>query len=172
MTHLIDVPTVLSIVSFVFTIYFWMVKANREAPKLDFYQLNDFMAIVRTKRDCDEVKRLCLSHRDQGGVLIMNQSARQNSIVLFDCYLLTEEGEVQGDWGYSGEDKPPWNIGPDSTIAFSPACFFDVPNDYEVPEDLTFRIEFITASGKRFQHTFQQYAPRLKKENPIVSKAA
>ena len=50
------------------------------------------------------------------------------------------QGErVKGFWGWSGEDKPPWNIGPESTIAFSPACFFDVPEDFEVPENPEFR---------------------------------
>ena len=67
------------------------------------------------------MKRLCLQQLETGGVLIVNHSTRQNSVVTFDCFLHTPRGTIAGDWGYGGEDKPPWNVGPESTIAFSPS---------------------------------------------------
>ena len=118
------------------------------------------------------MKRLCLQQLDTGGVLIVNHSTRQNSVVLFDCFLQTEGGPIQGDWGFSGDDKPPWNIGPESTIAFSPACFFDVPEDFEVAENPEFQIQFITASGKRFSHRFTKQAPRLRAATEPLKQAA
>jgi hypothetical protein len=161
MDGMIDFRMLLSAASFLFTTYFWFVKARRERPNLQFFQLNDFRSVCRRHPDRKDVKRLCLQQLDTGGVLIVNHSTRQNSIVVFDCFLQTNDGEIQGDWGYSGDDKPPWNVGPESTIAFSPACFFDVPEDFEVPEDPTFRIRFITASSRQFTHTFTHQAPRL-----------
>ena len=101
-----------------------------------------------------------------------NHSTRQNSIVLFDCFLITGQGLIQGDWGYTGDDKPPWNVGPESTIALSPACFFDVPEDFEVPADLEFHLQFLTASGKEFSHRFTKKAPRLRASNPPLQQAA
>lgn len=160
----IDFSVLLSGISFIFTAYFWFVKARRERPNLEFYQLCDYRTACRRHPDSSDQKRLCLQQLDTGGVLIVNHSTRQNSIVLFDCFLQTGVGEIQGDWGYSGEDKPPWNVGPESTIAFSPACFFDVPEDYEVPENPRFRVEFVTASGKQFSHSFTKRAPRLRSE--------
>ena len=160
----IDFGVLLSGISLLFTAYFWFVKARGERPNLEFYQLSDYRATCRRHPESTNLKRLCIQQLDTGGVLIVNHSTRQNSIVLFDCYLKTERGEVQGDWGYSGEDKPPWNIGPESTIAFSPACFFDVLEDFEVPENPEFRLEFITASGKTFSHDFTKLAPRLRSE--------
>lgn len=168
----VDYSLVLSGVSCLFTAYFWLVKARKERPHLEFYQLSNFRASSRRHPEREGVKRLCLSQLDTGGVLIANHSTRQNSIVLFTCYLQTERGEIRGDWGYTGDDKPPWNIGPESTIAFSPSCFFDVPEDYQVTEDLAFRVEFITASGKRFSHQFTKQAPRLVDDMQPLSRAA
>ena len=168
----IDIGILLSGLSVLFTTYFWFVKARGERPNLQIYQLSDFRSACRRHPHCDDQKRLCLQQLDTGGVLIANHSTRQNSIVLFDCALLTDRGEIPGDWGYSGDDKPPWNIGPESTIAMSPACFFDVPEDFEVPENPTFRIEFITASGKTFSHRFTKQAPRLRASTQPSSQAA
>ncbi len=158
--------------SLLVTIYFWLIKANRERPQLEFFQLCDYRAACRSQPDLKGLKRLCLQQIDTGGVLVVNHSTRQNSVVLFDCYLQTERGEILGDWGYTGDDKPPWNIGPESTISFSPACFFDVSEDYEISDNLQFRIEFITASGKRFSHQFAKFAPRLGASARRTSKAA
>ena len=94
-------------------------------------------------------------------VLMVNHSTRQNSVVLFDCYLITEEGRIRGEWGYGAEDKPPWNVGPESTIAFSPACIFDLPDDEEVPEYPEVLMQFITASGKHFSHRFTKCTPQF-----------
>jgi len=157
----IDVPILLSSVSFLFTTYFWFVKARGERPNLKFHQLSEYRASLRRHPEKKDRKRLCVQQIDKGGVLIVNHSTRQNSIVVFDCFLKTPDGEIQGDWGYSGEDKPPWNIGPESTIAFSPVCFFDVPEAYNLPDNLEFRIRFITASGKKFSHWFARQAPAL-----------
>ena len=38
----IDIGMLLSGGSFIFTAYFWLVKARREKPNLEFYQLSDF----------------------------------------------------------------------------------------------------------------------------------
>ncbi len=158
--------------SFLFTAYFWFVRSRREKPNLQFYQLSDYRSACRRHPDNPELKRLCLQQLDTGGVLIANHSSRQNSIVLFDCFLQTDQGAIQGDWGYSGDDKPPWNIGPESSIAFSPACFFDVPENFVVPENPVFRIQFITASGRRFSHRFTKQAPRLREIAEPLTRAA
>ncbi|MDP6444319.1 MAG: hypothetical protein QGG36_17955 [Pirellulaceae bacterium] len=168
----IDSRLLLSAASFLFTAYFWFVKARKERPNLAFYQLSDYRAVCRRHPKRDDMKRLCIQQLDTGGVLLVNHSTRQNSVVLFDCYLKTDKGEIQGDWGYSGEDKPPWNVGPESTIAFSPACFFDVAEDFVVPDEPEFRIEFMTASGGRFSHRFSKQAPRIASANPATSRAA
>jgi|GEM_PF-6715076 len=159
---MIDMRMLMSGLSFLFTSYFWFVKARKERPALQFYQLSDFRATCRRHPDKPDRKRLCIQQLDTGGVLVANHSTRQNSILFFDCFLLTEQGVIQGDWGYSGEDKPPWNIGPESSLSLSPACFFDVPEDFEVPETLEFHVQFITPSGKQFPHQFTQQAPRLR----------
>jgi len=106
-----------------------------------------------------------------GGVLVANNSSRQNSIVRFDCHLVYAGGWLKGSWGYLNDDKPPWNLPPQTSIAISPACFFDVPEDFEVGEDLQFRVAFVTASGRRFSHRFTMKAPN---SNPtlIVGHAA
>jgi hypothetical protein len=156
----IDLNLVLSGLSLLFTGYFWLVRSRKERPNLEFFQLSDFRCSCRRLSDREGVKRLCLQQPGTGGVLIVNHSTRQNSVVVFDCFLKTPSGEIAGDWGYSGDDQPPWNVGPESTIAFSPACFFDVPEDFEVPENPEFRIQFLTASGKPFSHRFTRQAPR------------
>lgn len=172
MEGLIDFRMLLSGASFLFTTYFWFVKARKEKPNLEFFQLSDYRTACRRHPEIEGKKRLCLQQMDTGGVLIVNHSTRQNSIVLFECFLKTEQREIAGDWGYGGDDKPPWNVGPESTIAFSPACFFDVPEDYEVPENPEFRMRFITASGKTFTHTFTRKAPRFVAGEDSVSRAA
>ena len=172
MESALDYRMLMSGLSFAVTSYFWLVKARKERPCLEFFQLADFRAICRRHPEREGMKRLCIQQLDIGGVLIANHSTRQNSIILFECSLLTDQGLIQGDWGYSGEDKPPWNLGPESSIAFSPACFFDVPEDFEVPEDLEFHLEFITASGKRFSHLFTKRAPRLRSQEDQARQAA
>ncbi len=140
--------------------YFWLVRSRREKPKLEMYQLSNFRASLRSQQGSEDKKRLCISQIDTGGVLIANNSTRQNSVLRFDCYLQHQGRKIKGDWGFSGDDKPPWNVGPETTIAFSPACFFEVPEDYETPEDLAFRIELVTVSGKRFGETMSLETPR------------
>ncbi len=162
---------VLSGLSFVFTSYFWLVQARRERPRLQFYQLRDFRVVTRRHPNREGMKRLCVQQLGTGGVLIANHSTRQNSIVMFACHLKTPQGNIPGDWGFSGDDSPPWNVGPESAIAFSPACFFDVPEDFEVPENVQFEVRFITASGRRFSHTFTQLAPGLTAAEPLSQAA-
>lgn len=163
-----DLKMALSGLSFVFTSYFWFVKARKERPNLEFFQLSDFRLVSRRHPKREGWKRLCVQQLDTGGVLAVNHSTRQNSIILFDCFLATEDGPIQGDWGYSGEDKPPWNLGPESTISMSPAFFFDVPEGYEAPDDPEFYADFVTASGAVFSHRFRLEAPRLRSNRPVV----
>lgn len=155
----LDIQLMLTGISFVVTMYFWLIKAHKDKPNLEFYQLSHFRMSSRRHPNRDDMRRVGFQQLDTGGVLIVNHSTRQNSVVLFNCYLKTDQGEIRGDWGYSGDDKPPWNIGPETSIAFSPACFFDVPQDFELPDDPQIRMEFITASGKRFSHRFTRLAP-------------
>ena len=161
MESVIDTRMLMSGLSFVFTTYFWFVKARKERPNLQFYQLSNFRTSCRRHQERKDMKRFCIQQLDTGGVLVANHSTRQNSIIFFECFLLTDQGLIEGDWGYTGEDKPPWNVGPESSISLSPACFFDVPEDFEVPENPEFHIQFITASGKEFSHRFTKEAPRL-----------
>lgn len=162
----IDYRMLMSAASFVFTAYFWFVKARKERPNLEFYQLSDFRSGLRRHHEREGFKRLHFQQMDTGGVLIVNHSTRQNSIVLFDCYLQADGKQIQGDWGYGGDDKPPWNVGPESTISFSPACFFDVPENFELPDNLEIEVRFLTASGTHFTHRFTQQAPRLQSAAP------
>ena len=168
----IDIRMIFSGFSFLVTSYFWLVKARKERPNLQFYQLSNFRAVCRRHPKKEDWKRLCLQQLDTGGVLVANHSLRQNSIIFFECFLLTDEGLIAGDWGFSGDDKPPWNVGPESTISISPACFFDVPEHYEVPENPEFHVQFITASGKQFCHRFTQDAPRLGVAHSPAKRAA
>ncbi len=172
MDSVFDIRMVFSGFSFVVTSYFWLVKARKERPNLQFYQLSNFRTVSRRHPDKEGWRRLCIQQLDTGGVLVANHSLRQNSIIFFECYLLTDDGLVAGDWGFSGEDKPPWNVGPESTISISPACFFDVPEDLELPENPEFHIQFITASGKQFSHRFTQKAPRLRSADQPTKLAA
>jgi hypothetical protein len=98
--------------------------------------------------------------------LVVNHSARRNSIILFECRLFTDRGVIPGDWGYAGEDKPPWNIGPESSLGISPACFFDVP------ENPQFELRFITAAGKPFRQRFTRHAERSINADAPVRRAA
>lgn len=163
----IDLTAVLSTISFCVTCYFWFVRARKDRPKLEFMQLSDFRISCRRSPEGDG-KRLCIQQLDTGGVLIVNHSTRQNSVILFECFLSEGDRLIPGDWGYGGEDKPPWNIGPETSLAFSPACFFEVPADYETPENPVFYLRFMTASGKRFTQRFERKAPRrLTSEEPL-----
>ena len=150
-----------SSLSLIVTCYFWFVRVRKERPHLEFHQLSNYRVTCRRVQGRDDIKRLSFQQLEEGGVLIVNHSLRQNSIVLFECFLPTGTDVVAGDWGYSGDDKPPWNIGPETSIAFSPACSFDVPSDYDVPDDPVFYLKFVTASGKRFTHRFRRLAPKV-----------
>ena len=169
----IEAELVISCMSLLVTFYFWAIRVRKERPNLEFYQLSNFRTSCRRVPDRSDIKRLTLQQLDTGGILIVNHSIRQNSIVLFECFLVTDNGLLEGEWGYSGDDKPPWNIGPETSIAFSPACFFDVPPDYEVPENPVFYLRFITASGKRFTKRFTKEAKRHQAESaPPLQQAA
>lgn len=149
----------LSAGSAILTGYFWLVRSRRETPRLTFYQLQDFRATLRSSRDEKKAKRLGLTQIEPCGVLVANNSTRQNSIVRFDCFLRHKGQQIRGSWGYVDDDQPPWNIAPESTISMRLACFFDVPENFEIPDNLRFRVEFVTASGKRFSHLFSRQAP-------------
>lgn len=144
----------LSCLSLLLTAYFWLVRVRKERPNLEFHQLSNFRTSCRRVHGRDDIKSLSLQQLNSGGVLIVNHSLRQNSIIRFDCFLETEDGWIAGEWGYGGDDKPPWNVGPETAISFSPACVFDVPTTYEAPEDIVFWVRFVTASGKRFTKRF------------------
>jgi len=161
LSNLSDLPvdTFLAVGSAAMTAYFWLVRVRQERPLLTIHQLADYRASLR-RSDTPGKRRLCLSQIDTGGVLVANHSVRQNSILRFDCFLQTAEGEIRGDWGWTGDDRPPWNIAPETTIALSPACFFEVPEDYQTPDELSFRIELITVSDTRFAHELTLSAPR------------
>ncbi|MFK8114090.1 MAG: hypothetical protein AB8B91_17945 [Rubripirellula sp.] len=163
----LDAQTLFSGLSLLVTCYFWLTRVRKERPHLQFHQLSDFRAVCRRIPDDPDRKRLCFQQLDSGGVLIVNHSIRQNSIVLFECFLTTDDGVIEGDWGYGGDDKPPWNIGPETSIPFSPACFFDVPADYQIPERPSFYLRFVTASGKRFTHRFTQQAKQHRAVAPL-----
>jgi hypothetical protein len=154
-----SVEMVLSVLSTVATGYFWLTRARQERPNLKIFQLRDFRATLRGGEGEHRTKRLNLTPMELGGVLVANNSLRQNSIVRFECFLAYAGGWLKGSWGYLNDDKPPWNLPPQTSIAISPACFFDVPEDFEVGDDLSFRVEFVTASGRRFSHRFSMKAP-------------
>ena len=154
------IELLLSAMSLGITAYFWFIQSRRERPQLSMYQVSGFRAVCRRNQRDDDCKRLCVQQLDSCGILIANNSTRQNSIVMFDCWLLLSDGRrIRGDWGSVGEDKPPWNIGPESSIALGLACFFDVPTDFEIPQTYQIGIAFITASGKSFHHTFAHELP-------------
>ncbi|QDT68021.1 hypothetical protein MalM25_09330 [Planctomycetes bacterium MalM25] len=172
MDSVLDPKLIFSALSFVFTAYFWLVKARKERPNLQFHQLSSFRLSSRRHPTKAGWKRHCLQQIESGGVLAVNHSTRQNSIILFDCFLMTERGVVEGDWGYSGDDKPPWNFGPETTIALSPAFFFDLPEGTAMPADPEFHAHFITASGTTFSHRFTLEAPQRRSSEPPVARAA
>lgn len=151
---------IFSAISTLVTGYFWLVRSRAERPSLKVYQVLPYRATVRSNQNRDG-HRLMLTQLQPGGVLVANNSTLQNSIIRFDCYLDLPGGRVKGDWGYSHDDGPPWNVPPQTTIKMSPACFFDVPEGYEPPADLTWRVEFITVSGRRFGHTLTREPPEL-----------
>ena len=168
-----SIELILSIASFGITIYFWLVQARRERPRLKVYQIGNFRATCRRHQQRDDAKRFCVQQMDNCGVLIANNSTRQNSIVLFDCWLLLPNGDhYRGDWGTVGDGRPPWNIGPESTIAMGLACFFDVPLDFEVPDEYDVGVEFISASGMRYAHRFRKTAPSFAADHEGLVQAA
>lgn len=170
----LSVELVLSVGSFAITIYFWFVQARRERPQLRIYQIGSFRAVCRKNQQRDDVKRLCVQQMDSHGVLIANNSIRQNSIVLFHCWFVLPDGrEIPGDWGAVGDDHPPWNIGPEESISIGLACFFDVSPDFVVPDTFEIDIEFISASGRKFEHTFNKETPAFKAHSDArISQAA
>lgn len=164
----VSIETVLAGFSAAMTSYFWLVKARREKPCLEFHQLGAFNAHLRTRpgkigtpEDPDKKKQksLVVAQTMPTGVLVANHSTRQNSIVKYEGFLKIGNQEIVGTWMYADDDLPPWNISPESSIAMRVGCWFDVPDGYEIPEDLQFEIEFVTASGKRFAHQFQRKLP-------------
>ena len=155
----LSMESVLSVMSAAMTGYFWLVKARREKARLQFFQLHGFRASLRRGDEEKKTRRLCLSQVDAGGVLVANDSTRQNSIIRFDCYLRHRGQQIKGTWGYVDNDKPPWNIPPESTISLSLACFFEVPEDYEIRDNLAFRVEFVTVGNHRFKHLFSLQSP-------------
>lgn len=157
----IEPEMVMSAFSAAFTGYFWLIKVRKEKPALTIIQLRNFRTSLRTAQNGSGGKRLGLTQVEPCGILVANNSIRQNAIIGFDCFLKYKGETIKGDWGYVNDDTPPWNIGPESAISLSLACFFDVPDHCELPEDLNFRVEFKTASGKRFPHLFSIKAPEL-----------
>lgn len=157
----LSLELVLSALSITMTAYFWMVRARRERPCLTVFQLRDFRPTMRRGNAERKTKELALSQTDLGGVLIANNSTRQNAIVRFDCFLRNNGHTIKGHWGYLNEERFPWNIPPESAKAVSLACFFEVPEDFEPPENMPFRVELITVNGQRFSHRFTMRAPEL-----------
>ena len=164
----ISIETALAGFSAAMTSYFWLVKARREKPCLHFHQLGGFNAHLRTrpgkigapdKPDAKKQKSLVVAQTMPTGVLVANHSTRQNSIVKYEGFLRVGDQEVTGSWMYADDDLPPWNIAPESSIAMRVGCWFDVPDNFEVPDDFSFEIEFETASGKRFSQQFQRKLP-------------
>ncbi|MCP4513021.1 MAG: hypothetical protein GY903_14870 [Fuerstiella sp.] len=168
-----SIEVVFSGTSLAITLYYWFIQARRERPQLRIYQIGSFRAACRRHQKRDDARRLCVQQLDSCGVLIANNSIRQNSIVLFDCWLLLPDGqELRGDWGTVGDDRPPWNVGPESTIAMGLACFFDVPLAFEVPDSFEIGVEFISASGQRYSHRFAREAPAFNTDTDEKSQAA
>lgn len=157
----VSIEAILSIASLTITLYFWFVKANRERPSLRFFQLGDFSANLRRMAGQDGMRRLCVQQMDSTGVLVANDSTRQNAIINFECAFLHNGRWVAGDWGYVDENKPPWNIGPESSVALGLAFFFDVEEDFEIPTQLEFRVTFNVVSGGQFVSHFWLKAPSL-----------
>ena len=79
------IEMVLSVASLTVTAYFWFVQARRERPQLTLHQVSGFRAVSRRHQQRDDCKRLCVQQLDSCGVLVANNSTRQNSIMMFDC---------------------------------------------------------------------------------------
>jgi hypothetical protein len=155
----VSYEAILSVLSISLTAYFWMVKARRERPSLEFFQMRSFRANLRRGEEGSNTKRLGLTQIEQCGILIANNSTRQNSIVRFNCSFKYQGASIKGYWGYMEDEKFPWNIAPESAIDVRLACFFDVPEDFEIPDDMDFRVEFLTVGGRQFGHTFSLRVP-------------
>ena len=163
----ISIELIMSVVSFSFTLYFWLVRMRHERPNLKFFQLYDFY-LVRKAKTPEGRFTARFNQRQEKGVLVANDSVMQNSIVRFDCTLRDQGREFRGYWGYLGQDRPPWNIPPQSTISISPHCEFPVPEDFEPSrEDFELVLDFVTVSGRKFRHVFRktpQYLVHLDEE--------
>jgi hypothetical protein len=150
----------LAVLSICITVYHWVITMNREKPDLSFYQLNNFRStIYGANSKKHDWKRLVFSQISTDGTLVANHSALQNSIVYFKCKLKYGSKSVDGDWGYLGDNKPPWNIPPQGSISLSPTCTFKVPKAFVKPDDYKLEIKFATTSGNGFVHTFLKEAP-------------
>lgn len=171
LTDAISFEAVLSTLSLAITLYFWLVQARRERPRLSFHQLRDFR-VTRRRGDSEDTQRLGLTQVQPCGVLVVNHSTRQNSIIRFECYLRHEGRPIRGSWGYVNEDAPPWNLAPESTLALQLACFYDVPTDLQVTDETDFLVVFETASGKRFSHVFRVRTPREEEADDTLAVAA
>jgi len=102
----IQIEVLLSLASLAITVYFWLIQARRERPCLRIYQIGSFRAVCRRNQQRDDAKRLCVQQMDSCGVLIANNTTRQNSIVLFDCWFILPTGQtIPGDWGAIGDDR-------------------------------------------------------------------
>lgn len=165
----VGIETVLSVASLGITIYFWFVQADRERPRLRFFQLGDFRASLRRVQGQEGMRRLCVQQADSCGVLVANDSTRQNAIINYECAFRHGGKWVKGDWGYVDDNKPPWNIGPESSIALGLAFFFDVEEGFEVPPQIEFRVIFNVVSGKRFVSSFWLKAPNLSLQEELVT---
>lgn len=165
----IGIETLLSIVSLGITLYFWFVQANRERPRLRFFQLGDFRANLRRVQGQEGMRRLCVQQMDSSGVLVANDSTRQNAIINFECAFRYNGRWIQGDWGYVDDNKPPWNIGPESSIGLGLAFFFDVEENFEIPAQIEFRVIFKVVSGNQFASSFWLKAPNLSVQEELTA---
>ena len=156
----VTLQSVMSTFSAVVTGYFWLIKARKERPSFTVHQLQSFRASLRRGAD-EKSKQLSLLQTEPSGTLIVNHSTRQASIVKHEASIGYNGKVIKGRFGWVGEDRPPWNIGAESTLAMSMACFFDVPADCELPDEFDFSVEFVTAGGYRFTHIFDKAAPEF-----------
>lgn len=163
------IEVIVSTVSLAITLYFWFVRANCERPNLRFFQLADFRAVTRSIPGQSGMRRLCVQQVDSSGVLVANHSTRQNAIIKYDCSFQHNGQTIKGDWGYVNDDKPPWNIGPESSIALGLAFFFDVPEDFEIPNQIRFLVVFTTVSEKQFTGDFWLKAPSFNVQHELAS---
>ena len=70
----VNIELIMSGASLAATGYFWLLKARKDLPKLEFYQLSDFRVVARRIPDQKDMKRLCVQQLDTGGVLAVNHT--------------------------------------------------------------------------------------------------